>query len=94
MRWNIFRYLADLSHLASICILVWAIHKNKSAEGMLIRSLGRVLGHSFADTCLLFRCFTPHADALRARIRDSIPGYTCSINMELCSRGICMECPL
>ncbi|KAJ5735427.1 uncharacterized protein N7483_000552 [Penicillium malachiteum] len=34
MRWNIFRYLADCSHLASICILIWAIHRNKSAEGV------------------------------------------------------------
>lgn len=35
MGWNVFRVLADLSHLASICLLIWAIHKNKSAEGKL-----------------------------------------------------------
>ncbi|KAJ5751879.1 hypothetical protein N7520_008796 [Penicillium odoratum] len=34
MGWNVFRYLADISHLVSICILIWAIHKNKSAEGV------------------------------------------------------------
>ncbi|KAJ5094211.1 hypothetical protein N7456_010072 [Penicillium angulare] len=34
MGWNIFRYIADTSHLASICILIWAIHRNKSAEGV------------------------------------------------------------
>ncbi|KAJ5921417.1 hypothetical protein N7466_009743 [Penicillium verhagenii] len=34
MGWNVFRYLADISHLASICILIWAIHRNKSAEGV------------------------------------------------------------
>ncbi|KAJ5698864.1 hypothetical protein N7462_000869 [Penicillium macrosclerotiorum] len=33
MAWNVFRFLADISHLASICILIWAIHKNQSAEG-------------------------------------------------------------
>ncbi|OQE46641.1 hypothetical protein PENCOP_c001G08709 [Penicillium coprophilum] len=32
--WNIFRIIADLSHLGSICVLIWAIHKNKSAEGV------------------------------------------------------------
>ncbi|KAJ5492754.1 hypothetical protein N7539_001500 [Penicillium diatomitis] len=31
---NPFRILADVSHLASICLLIWAIHKNKSAEGV------------------------------------------------------------
>ncbi|KAJ6171895.1 hypothetical protein N7470_000962 [Penicillium chermesinum] len=34
MGWNVFRYLADISHVASIGILIWAIHKNKSAEGV------------------------------------------------------------
>ncbi|KAJ5834721.1 ER lumen protein retaining receptor [Penicillium robsamsonii] len=32
--WNIFRIIGDLSHLGSICVLLWAIHKNKSAEGI------------------------------------------------------------
>jgi len=31
---NIFRILGDLSHIASICILIWAIHTNNSAEGV------------------------------------------------------------
>jgi len=31
---NIFRILGDLSHTASKCILLWAIHSNKSAEGV------------------------------------------------------------
>ncbi|KAJ5095793.1 hypothetical protein NUU61_005149 [Penicillium alfredii] len=34
MSWNVFRILADTSHLSSICILTWAIHKNRSAEGV------------------------------------------------------------
>lgn len=33
--WNVFRIMADVSHTASKCILIWAIHSNKSAEGML-----------------------------------------------------------
>lgn len=31
--WNVFRILADVSHTASKCILIWAIHSNRSAEG-------------------------------------------------------------
>ena len=31
---NVFRVVADLSHTASKCILIWAIHSNKSAEGV------------------------------------------------------------
>ncbi|CAD6586698.1 MAG: hypothetical protein ASARMPREDX12_002493 [Alectoria sarmentosa] len=31
---NVFRILGDLSHTASKCILVWAIHANQSAEGV------------------------------------------------------------
>ena len=31
---NIFRILGDLSHTASKCILMYAIHRNKSAEGV------------------------------------------------------------
>ncbi|ROT39340.1 ER lumen protein retaining receptor 2 [Sodiomyces alkalinus F11] len=32
--WNIFRLLGDCSHLASKCILLFAIHRNRSAEGV------------------------------------------------------------
>ncbi|KAJ5804698.1 uncharacterized protein N7518_001001 [Penicillium psychrosexuale] len=32
--WNVFRIIADLSHAGSIFILLWAIHRNKSAEGI------------------------------------------------------------
>jgi len=31
---NVFRILADVSHTVSKCILIWAIHSNKSAEGV------------------------------------------------------------
>ena len=31
---NIFRLIGDLSHTASKIILIWAIHSNKSAEGV------------------------------------------------------------
>ena len=30
---NVFRILGDVSHTISKCILIWAIHRNKSAEG-------------------------------------------------------------
>ncbi|KAK7984996.1 ER lumen protein retaining receptor [Apiospora saccharicola] len=32
--WNIFRILGDCSHLASKCILMYAIHRNRSSEGV------------------------------------------------------------
>ena len=32
--WNAFRIIGDLFHLGSVCVLIWAIHKNKSAEGL------------------------------------------------------------
>ncbi|KAJ6456496.1 ER lumen protein retaining receptor-domain-containing protein [Mycena sanguinolenta] len=31
---NIFRLLGDMAHVVSKCILIWSIHKNKSAEGI------------------------------------------------------------
>ncbi|KAI9705007.1 MAG: hypothetical protein M1836_006787 [Candelina mexicana] len=31
---NVFRVLGDVSHTASKCILIWAIHANQSAEGV------------------------------------------------------------
>lgn len=37
--WNVFRILGDVSHLGSICVLLWAMHKNKSAEGSYIDSI-------------------------------------------------------
>jgi hypothetical protein len=33
MKFNLFRVLGDVSHLASICVLIWAMHRNRSAEG-------------------------------------------------------------
>ncbi|KAH0557121.1 hypothetical protein GP486_005091 [Trichoglossum hirsutum] len=37
---NVFRILADVSHLLSKCILIWAIHWNKSAEGVSLITQG------------------------------------------------------
>ena len=34
---NVFRILADVSHTISKCILIWAIHSNKSAEGWFLK---------------------------------------------------------
>ncbi|KAF9885738.1 hypothetical protein FE257_012623 [Aspergillus nanangensis] len=31
---NVFRVLGDLAHISSKCILIWAIHRNRSAEGV------------------------------------------------------------
>ncbi|KAK3694586.1 ER lumen protein retaining receptor-domain-containing protein [Podospora appendiculata] len=32
--WNIFRLAADLSHITAKCILIFSIHRNRSAEGV------------------------------------------------------------
>ncbi|RYP20414.1 hypothetical protein DL765_002790 [Monosporascus sp. GIB2] len=32
--WNIFRISGDISHIVSKCILIFAIHRNRSAEGV------------------------------------------------------------
>ncbi|RAL07508.1 ER lumen protein-retaining receptor [Aspergillus homomorphus CBS 101889] len=31
---NVFRLLGDFSHISSKCVLIWAIHRNQSAEGV------------------------------------------------------------
>ena len=33
MQLNVFRLLGDLAHISSKCILIFAIQRNKSAEG-------------------------------------------------------------
>lgn len=35
---NIWRILADLTHSLSKCILIFAIHRNRSSEGMSLPS--------------------------------------------------------
>jgi uncharacterized metal-binding protein len=32
--WNLFRILADLSHISAKCILIFSVHRNRSAEGV------------------------------------------------------------
>ncbi|EED16611.1 protein-ER retention receptor, putative [Talaromyces stipitatus ATCC 10500] len=34
MPMNVFRILGDLAHISSKCILIWAIHRNRSSEGV------------------------------------------------------------
>ncbi|KAF4829843.1 ER lumen protein-retaining receptor A [Colletotrichum siamense] len=38
--WNVFRLLGDVSHLLSKCILMLAIHRNRSAEGVSLITQG------------------------------------------------------
>lgn len=56
MNKNIFRILGDLSHISSKCILIWAIHRNKSAEGTVLppsRPCRMLLTDSFVGVSLL-----------------------------------------
>lgn len=64
MSMNAFRILGDVSHTASKCILIYAIHSNKSAEGRLLQSLRVHL--KLTD----HRCFPP----------DSAPVHRCLPN--------------
>lgn len=77
---NVFRVLADVSHTASKCILIWAIHSNKSAEGRTW-SLPSV---SCTDD---HRCILDHPTTLHRCLRDSIPrpilGASDSLTLEL-----------
>ena len=65
---NVFRILGDLSHAASKCILIWAIHANRSAEGIRLRPDLM----DFADGVII-RCITDHPDALRRCLHHSLP---------------------
>ena len=63
MNLNIFRILGDVSHTASKCILIWAIHSNKSAEGETLkkyrklRSLTLAIGVSLLTQILYIAVF-------------------------------------
>ena len=65
---NVFRILGDVSHTASKCILIWAIHANKSAEGSHVRSW-----LIFPANMSLIRCFIDYADALRCCLCHPLP---------------------
>ncbi|CAI6090442.1 unnamed protein product [Clonostachys chloroleuca] len=40
MGWNVFRYLGDISHMLSKIILILAIHRNRSSEGVSLITQG------------------------------------------------------
>lgn len=66
---NVFRVLGDVSHTLSKCILIWAIHSNKSAEG---KHLYSSIPQRFTVDGRV-RCVTDHADALRCSLPHSLP---------------------
>ena len=84
---NIFRILGDLSHTASKCILIWAIHTNQSAEGMVTQ---RALVNS-ADQSPSRRVID-NPNALRCRLSDTLfgplLGLADRIVVELCAEII------
>ena len=65
---NAFRILGDLSHTASKCILIWAIHANQSAEGNYLQPRPM----NFADG-VMTRCIFDHPDALRWCFHHPLP---------------------
>ena len=79
---NVFRILGDVSHTASKCILIWAIHSNRSAEGIHLPSC---LMNSADDRS--FRCVIDYPGALRWCLHHTIPrsllDSTFQLHMEL-----------
>lgn len=65
---NVFRILGDLSHTASKCILIWAIHANQSAEGNHLRPCLMDLADG-----VIIRCIIDHPDALRRCLHHPLP---------------------
>lgn len=65
---NVFRILGDLSHTASKCILIWAIHSNQSAEGKCLQPCLRDLTDDGVT-----RCIINNPDALRGCLRHPLP---------------------
>ncbi|KAF1990375.1 ER lumen protein retaining receptor, partial [Aulographum hederae CBS 113979] len=58
---NIFRILGDFSHIASKIILIWAIHWNRSAEGVSL--ITQVL-YAFVFVCRYLDLFWSRVDSL------------------------------
>ena len=67
---NIFRILGDVSHTVSKCILIWAIHSNRSAEG---KPLPLDLSLWSPLTGLSDRCLFNHTNFVRRSILYPIP---------------------
>ena len=65
---NVFRVLGDVSHALSKAILIWAIHWNKSAEGLSI-SLKMQNIQMLRRPLQISRRFSHYADPLHFRVR-------------------------
>ena len=65
---NVFRIFGDLSHTASKCILIWAIHANQSAEGNDLCPCPMY----FANGTVL-RCITDYPDAVCWCLHHPLP---------------------
>ena len=85
---NLFRVLGDVSHTVSKCILIWAIHSNKSAEGHYQTDISS-LQFTYQIT---FRCLLDHPSFIRHGFLHSIPrsvlGTSRSVTMELRSQEL------
>lgn len=98
--YNVFRILGDVSHTLSKCILMWAIHSNKSAEGEPCLSLPLAPDRlhdpdgSAIDRILttLGRYLSHNADLLHASLLSPVPGpfldSTLLFVLELCPQDL------
>ena len=80
---NVFRILGDVSHTVSICILIWAIHSNKSAEGMIVLF--------FLFTLLLVHI--PRTEIPLSEIRPPCLVFTMRMIMMMITSFVANTCP-
>lgn len=66
--WNIFRILADVSHTLSKCILVLAIHANRSAEGEQLPDFNQI-----QQSLSIIRRVPNHPDILLGSFLRALP---------------------
>ena len=64
---NIFRIIGDVSHTVSKCILIWAIHSNRSAEGWCPGLYWLHINFE-SLTALISRCLPDHPTSIRSRL--------------------------
>lgn len=84
MNLNVFRVLADLAHISSKCILIWAIHRNSSSEGMELQPLLlHILPRVSVKLTLLTRRIAPHTDFVRFCFPDQISRPLPSLAMDI-----------
>lgn len=86
---NVFRILGDVSHTAAKCILIWAIHINKSAEGRYSHPWATMTNKADIEHP---RCVFDNANALRFGVCHTISKYLLDLSFRI-DLGCLELCP-